>query len=63
VQSLQQLFWDEDDINQRLERIMVRSFRDVHEKAQAMDLDMRTAAQVLGIGRVAEATATRGLYP
>ncbi len=63
VQSLQQLFWDEDEVNKRMEGIMVRSFRDVYAKSQEMKLDMRTAAQVLGIGRVAEATLTRGVYP
>jgi glutamate dehydrogenase (NAD(P)+) len=63
VQSLQQLFWEEDDVNYRLERILIRSFHDVYELAIRMDLDLRTAALVLGIGRVAEATRTRGLYP
>lgn len=63
VQSLQQLFWEEDDVTHRLERIMVRSFHDVYEQSIRMDLDLRTSALVLGIGRVAEATQTRGLYP
>ncbi|MDW8396357.1 MAG: Glu/Leu/Phe/Val dehydrogenase [Anaerolineae bacterium] len=63
VQSLQQLFWEEEDVTHRLERIMVRSFHDVYELALRMDLDLRTAALVLGVGRVAEATRTRGLYP
>ena len=63
VQSLQQLFWDEAEVNMRMEGILVRSYRDVHAKAQELKLDMRTAAQVLGIGRVAEATLTRGVYP
>ncbi|BCX03893.1 MAG: glutamate dehydrogenase [Candidatus Roseilinea sp.] len=63
VQSLQQLFWEEDDVTHRLERIMVRSFHDVYEQSIRMNLDLRTSALVLGIGRVAEATQTRGLYP
>lgn len=63
VQDMQQLFWEEEDVNHRLERIMVRSFRDVYETSRQMNIDMRTAALVLGIGRVAEATKTRGLYP
>jgi glutamate dehydrogenase (NAD(P)+) len=63
VQSLQQLFWEEDDVTHRLERIMIRSFRDVYEYAMTLDLDLRTAALCLGIGRVAESTLTRGLYP
>jgi glutamate dehydrogenase (NAD(P)+) len=63
VQDMQQLFWEEDDVNHRLERIMVRSFRDVYETSRQMNIDLRTAALVLGIGRVADATKTRGLYP
>ena len=63
VQSLQQLFWEEDDVTHRLERILIRSFHDVYELSVRMNLDLRTAALVLGIGRVAEATQTRGLYP
>jgi glutamate dehydrogenase/leucine dehydrogenase len=42
---------------------MVRSFHDVYEQAIRMDIDLRTSALVLGIGRVAESTQTRGLYP
>jgi len=63
VQDMQQLFWEEDDINHRLERIMLRSFHDVYDTSRQMGIDMRTAALVLAIGRVAEATKTRGLYP
>ena len=63
VQDMQQLFWEEDDVNHRLERIMVRSFRDVNEMSQQMNIDLRTAALVLAIGRFSESTKTRGLYP
>ncbi|MBU6361825.1 MAG: Glu/Leu/Phe/Val dehydrogenase [Chloroflexota bacterium] len=63
VQDLQQLFWEEDDITTRLERIMIRSFHDVYDKSQQLKTDLRTGAQCLGIGRVAEAHITRGLYP
>ena len=55
VQDLQSFFWGEDEINERLRRIMVRSFNQVMLVAQEKKLDMRTAAQVLGIQRVAEA--------
>ncbi len=63
VQDLQQLFWEEDDITKRLERIMIRSFHDVYDKSKALNTDLRTGAQCLGIGRVAESHITRGLYP
>ncbi len=63
VQSLQQLFWEEDDVTQRLERIMVRSFHDIYEQSIHTGHDLRTSALVLGIGRVAESIETRGLFP
>lgn len=63
VQDLQSFFWGEDEINERLRRIMVRSFNQVMMVAHEKKLDMRTAAQVLGIQRVAEAMQWRGIYP
>ena len=63
VQDLQNLFWDVDEINRRLERIMVRSFQEVLKTAEEQTVDMRTAAYTLAVKRVAEATTTRGLYP
>lgn len=63
VQDLQQYFWDIDEINGRLQRVMDRSFKDVLSIAQEKSLDMRTAAYCLAISRVAEATKARGLYP
>ncbi len=63
VQDQQKLFWEEEDVARRLERIMIRSFRDVYEESNKLKTSLRNAALVLGIGRVAEATMTRGLYP
>jgi glutamate dehydrogenase (NAD(P)+) len=63
VQDLQAFFWTEDEINRRLERIMVRSFTDVWHTAQEKEVDMRTAAYILAIKRVADATLIRGIYP
>ncbi|MCL4464682.1 MAG: Glu/Leu/Phe/Val dehydrogenase [Chloroflexi bacterium] len=63
VQDLQNLFWDVDEINRRLERIMVRSFQEVLNNSQCVEVNMRTAAYCLAVRRVAEATTTRGLYP
>ncbi len=63
VQDMQQLFWEEDAVTEQLRRIMVRSFHDVHNRAKELNTSLRNAALVLGIGRVAEATMTRGLYP
>ncbi len=63
VQNLQELFWTEKDIFDRLTLILQKSFHEVLEIAQKEKVDMRTAALILGIGRVAEATRLRGIYP
>ncbi len=63
VQDLQELFWDEDDVNRRLEKIMVKAFQDVHATAKRYSVDMRTGAYILAIDRVAEATNSRGIWP
>jgi len=63
VQDIQRYFWQEDEIQKRLESIMVKAFKHVLTIAQDKKVDMRTAAMILGVGRVAEASAVRGLYP
>ncbi len=63
VQNLQELIWSEEEVLDRLTRIMQRSFKEVFEISLSKRIPMRTAALVLGIGRVAEATRLRGIYP
>jgi glutamate dehydrogenase (NAD(P)+) len=63
VQDLQNLFWREATINARLKEVMVRSFNDVLELSRKHKVDMRTAAYMLAVSRVADATLTRGIYP
>ncbi|HEY0379299.1 MAG TPA: Glu/Leu/Phe/Val dehydrogenase [Pyrinomonadaceae bacterium] len=63
VQDLYSYFWSEDEINSRLEQTMRAAFQAVHEKAQQFDTDMRTAAYILAVDRVAEATRVRGIFP
>jgi glutamate dehydrogenase (NAD(P)+) len=63
VQNLQELLWSEEEISDRLTRILKRSFAEVLQISQKEKVDMRTAALMLGIGRVAEATRLRGIYP
>jgi glutamate dehydrogenase/leucine dehydrogenase len=62
VQDLANYFWSEDEVNQKLQTVMQRSFSDVVAIAQKSHVPMRTAAYMLGVGRVAEATRLRGLY-
>ncbi len=63
VQDLQAFFWDEGIINEHLERIMVKAFREVHAVAKQRSVDMRQAAGIVAVGRVADAQRIRGLWP
>jgi len=63
VQDMQSFFWTEDRINASLKGIMDRAFAAVHEMAERYEVDMRTAAYMVAVARVAEATTLRGLYP
>lgn len=63
VQGLQQFFWTEEEVNQNMERIMVRSFGQVMRTAQEKKVNLRTAGLIRAIDRVAEALMTRGIYP
>lgn len=63
VQDLQGFFWSEEEVRAKLETIMRRAFSEVHETARKHRTHMRTGAYVLAVGRVAEATLVRGLFP
>src|SRR3981081_4607325 len=63
VQDREEFFWSIDEINARLRRVMVRAFEDVHRTSVEHDVDLRRAAYMLAVSRVAEATLTRGFYP
>jgi len=63
VQDLQSFFWDEDEVNARLRKIMVRAFQNVERVSDDHNVPLRTGAHILAISRVAEATRTRGIFP
>ncbi|MEO6577861.1 MAG: Glu/Leu/Phe/Val dehydrogenase [Candidatus Limnocylindria bacterium] len=63
VQDMQSFFWTEERINQSLKEIMDRAFESVHEMSERHEVDMRTAAYMVAVARVAEGTMLRGLYP
>ena len=63
VQDTQGYFWDIDEVNGRMESIMVRSFDQVADLAGRDGIPMRDAATMLAVSRVAEATRDRGVYP
>jgi glutamate dehydrogenase (NAD(P)+) len=63
VQGLQEYFWKESEVNAKLNDIVTRAFAETWAKQEDMNVPMRQAAYAIAVGRVAEATITRGLYP
>jgi len=63
VQDLQNFFWTEDEVRAKLKMIMDASYAAVQEMAAKHKIHMRTAANMLAVSRVAEATRLRGIYP
>ena len=63
VQGLMQFFWSEEEVNEQLYRIMGQAFEDVLQVALVEKVNMRTAAQILAVKRVAQADEVRGKYP
>ena len=62
VQDRHGYFWEEWDVNERLERKMHSAFHTVLETALKYKTDMRTAAYIVAINRVAQVTKLRGMY-
>lgn len=63
VQGAQSYFWGADEVNTRLDEIMIRSFQDVLGTASKRDVSLRDAAYLLAVDRVARAIAQRGIFP
>lgn len=63
VQNEQHLFWDEEDIYNKLEKVMKNASKEVNRIHRNRKVNTRIAATMLGVSRVAEATRLRGLYP
>lgn len=63
VQGLQEFFWSEEEITERLDRIMVRSFASVLDISLKQRISLRLAAYLVAVQRVADATTIRGIYP
>ena len=63
VQDLQAFFWSEQEIVDRLRRIMIENFHAVWDAAHDKNIDMRTAAYTISITRVVDAIQARGIYP
>ncbi|ALD89645.1 glutamate dehydrogenase (NAD(P)+) [Cupriavidus gilardii CR3] len=63
VQDFSSFFWTEEEINQRLVRIMQEAFRSIWQVAQENKVTLRTAAFIIACTRILQAREMRGLYP
>jgi glutamate dehydrogenase (NAD(P)+)/glutamate dehydrogenase (NADP+) len=63
VQGLSYVFWDEERVNREMEHLMVQAYHQVSHQSKLRQTPLRLAAYTLGVGRVAQALADRGLYP
>jgi glutamate dehydrogenase (NAD(P)+) len=63
VQDLQSFFWEENEINDRLKRIITAAFNSSWEASQRLGVTLRLGAYSVAVQRVAEATVARGIYP
>ncbi len=63
VQDLQFYFWDEDEVNRNLKRIMVHSFKRVWDYSHQQEVSLRLGAYMLAVDSVANAISMRGTFP
>jgi glutamate dehydrogenase (NAD(P)+) len=63
VQDLERDFWNVDQVNEKLRRIMTKAFSSTLEMSLKEKVNMRTAAYLLAVQRVADAASVRGIYP
>ena len=63
VQDLQFFFWEEEEVRERLQRVITRAYREVCALAESQNVSLREAAMLLAVSRVEEATRLRGIYP
>jgi glutamate dehydrogenase (NAD(P)+) len=63
VQDLQFFFWEEEEVNRNLERLMVRSFSNVWDFSQEQHVPLRLGAYMLAVDKVAKAVHDRGIFP
>jgi glutamate dehydrogenase len=60
VQNNQGYYWTEEEVEEKLERVMVKSFNNIYDTAQTRRVDMRLAAYMVGVRKMAEASRFRG---
>ncbi|MGM9927702.1 MAG: Glu/Leu/Phe/Val dehydrogenase [Bacillus sp. (in: firmicutes)] len=60
VQNNQGYYWSEEEVEQKLEKILIKSFENIYETAERRHVDMRLAAYMVGVRKMAEASRFRG---
>lgn len=60
VQNNQGYYWSEEEVHEKLANVMIRSFETIYQTAQTHQVDMRLAAYMVGIKKIAEASSFRG---
>lgn len=63
VQDISNYFWDEDQVNKNMKKIIVNAFEQVYKFSQENKVSMRTAAMSVSVKRIERAMLLRGLYP
>ena len=63
VQDKQNYFWSASEVKENLNSILMRSITEVSERSASQQVTWREAANMIGVGRVAQAHRLRGLYP
>jgi len=63
VQDIQRLFWPELEVIKKLKILLKKTFNEVYDLSKDRNVNLRTAAMMIGVARVAEAKRLRGLYP
>ncbi len=63
VQNLDRFYWSEAEVNAKLESKITSAFNATYAQAAKRGVSMRTGAMIVGVGRVAEAVRTLGLWP
>ena len=63
VQDIRAYFWDLDRINKELKRILLEAFEDVYKVYEERKIQLRTAAYIIAVSRIAKAFDLRGIFP
>ncbi|UCC21359.1 MAG: Glu/Leu/Phe/Val dehydrogenase [Promethearchaeota archaeon] len=63
VQDIRAYFWELDRINKELKKIMLKAFEEVYELSKERKIQLRTAAYIIAVSRIAKAIELRGIFP